>query len=197
VLEIAKRKRSFVGLSPDRLELKEANALRLNLKETFDWAVLLFNTFLNFTTLDEQDRVLSGIRRHLKPGGRFWLDIFQPNLKLLARHVSKNLDPGVFYVPELDRTVYRAVDVVRDPAQQTQLVTFRYTWYDAGGRARHERRSFSMTFLFPRELRLLLERNGFEIEKQWGDYDGSPLGPDSPRMITLCRVAGRSFRRGV
>jgi len=187
MLEIARRKRDFVGLGDAELEIIEADCLKLEMKKQFDAVAIFFNTFLNFTTLEQQDEVLSGVRSHLRPGGRFWLDIFQPNLDLIAKHESKNLDPGVFYVPELDRTVYRSVDVARDPTQQSQLVTFRYKWFDSLGRGRHERRSFTLTFLFPRELRLLLERNGFEILKQWGNYNGSALGPDSPRMITRCR----------
>ena len=50
-------------------------------------------------------------------------------------------------------------DVRRMP-EQVQRVTFRYTWFDAGGREHHQRVEFDMTWLFPRELRLLLERNG-------------------------------------
>jgi hypothetical protein len=46
---------------------------------------------------------------------------------------------------------------------------------------------FDLTFIFPRELQLLLERNGFKIERIYGDYDGSTLNADSPRMITMAR----------
>ena len=48
---------------------------------------------------------------------------------------------------------------------------------------------FNATFLFPRELQLLLERNGLRIERMFGNYDGSPLGDDSPRMIARCTRA--------
>ena len=43
-----------------------------------------------------------------------------------------------------------------------------------------------MTYVFPRELQLLLERNGLQIERLFGNYDGSPVGIDSPRMIARC-----------
>ena len=36
----------------------------------------------------------------------------------------------------------------------------------------------------PISLRLLLERNGFELKHLYGDYDGSELSADSPRMIS-------------
>jgi hypothetical protein len=44
-----------------------------------------------------------------------------------------------------------------------------------------------MTWLFPRELQLLLERNGFYIDAMFGNYDGSELSANSPRIIARCR----------
>jgi hypothetical protein len=43
-----------------------------------------------------------------------------------------------------------------------------------------------MTYIMPRELTLLLERNGLSVEKLYGNYDGTPLAANSPRMIALC-----------
>ena len=123
----------------------------------------------------------------MKSTGRFWLDIFQPNLALIAQDESRGLAPRTFYVPALDRTVCRSTDVKRDPASQVQRVTFNYIWFDREGRQVHEKRVFNLTFLFPRELRLLLERNGLQIEKLYGNYDGSKLNANSPRMIACCR----------
>ncbi|CAN5496039.1 class I SAM-dependent methyltransferase [soil metagenome] len=189
MLAIAKRKRDGVGLTDGQLNLKQQNCLKLRLNEKFDWITIFFNTFLAFTTLEQQDAVLAGVRKHLKPRGRFWLDIFQPNLDLLAKPVSKNVDSNHFYVDSLERAVLQQTDVRRDQATQCQHVTFRYQWFDASGREHREKISFDMTFMFPRELQLLLERNGLKIEAIFGDYDGSPLSPDSPRMIAKCRLA--------
>jgi len=43
-----------------------------------------------------------------------------------------------------------------------------------------------MTCIFPRELQLLLERNGLQIEQLWGNYDGGAFNRNSPRMIARC-----------
>ena len=96
MLEIAARKRDGAGLKERQLSFVRADLRELDLGRTFDWVVLLFNTFLAFTTLPQQDAVLQGVRRHLKRRGRFWLDIFQPNLALLAQDRSDNLDPCAF-----------------------------------------------------------------------------------------------------
>ena len=189
VLRIAREKRDALGVSERNLRLLHRDVLKLKLGKRFDWIVILFNTFLGFTTLDAQDRVLRVVREHLKPGGRFWLDIFQPNLALMASERSTRIDASAFYVPSLDRTVYMDVDVRRDPSKQLQEVTFNYKWFDKRGNARRQRTRFEITFIFPRELQILLERNGLRVRKMWGNYDGSALGADSPRMIVMAQPA--------
>jgi SAM-dependent methyltransferase len=189
MLDIARRKRDAVGLADKSLRLLRQDALKLNVGRKFDWVVILFNTLLAFTTLEELDRLLQNVRRHLRPRGRFFLDVFNPDHSMLAREQERGLDRDVFHVPELDRTVFRTTDVTRDMANQLMRITTRYRWFDSFGRAFRETFAFDMTCLFPRELRLLLERNGFEIEHLWGNYDGSAFDKNSPRMIARCTLA--------
>jgi SAM-dependent methyltransferase len=191
MLERARQKRDAVGLRPRQLELIRQDALTLNLPgRRFDWAAIFFNTFLNFTTLSQQDRLLERVRSHLAPKrGKLWIDVFQPNLELLSKPESKGHDATIFHVPALNRTVQRSADIVRDPSRQVQRVTFNYQWFDDFGQDHHERREFELTFIFPRELQLLLERHGFDVEAIYGDYDGSRLNADSPRMIALAHRA--------
>lgn len=189
MLDIATRKRDAVGLTEQQLALLRADATKFDLHQRFDWVCIFFNTFLVFSTLDQQDAVLRNVRKHLKPRGRFFLDIFQPNLALLAQEYSEDVEPTLFRVPRYDRTVLKTTSVKRDPSAQIQHVTFRYRWIDAHGREHRERTAFDLTFMFPRELQLLIERHGMTIEALWGNYDGSPLDADSPRMIARCRLA--------
>lgn len=189
MLAIAKRKRDAVGLSDRDLPLLKRDILRLDLAERFDWVCIFFNTFYNFTTLAQQDRLLQVARRHLKPRGRLWIDVYNPDLQLLAQQHQTHLDPTMFYVPALDRSVHRDTELFQDHANQLQQVTFHYRWFDAEGQDHHERVQFQLTWMMPRELRLLLERNGFRVERTYGDYDGSDVTSDSPRIITVARPA--------
>jgi len=188
MLRRAEEKRQSAGLSSRQLQLRQGDIRKLKLGKKFAWIVLLFNTFMAFTTLEEQDAILQGVRRHLQPRGTFWLDIFQPNLQLLAAPFSYDLDPTLFYVPHLRRSVLVTTAVKRDPAEQRQDVAFIYRWFDDAGIEHVENRQFSLTFIFPRELRILLERNGLKIVKLYGNYDASPLDADSPRMIAQCQL---------
>ena len=160
MLAIARRKRDAVGLTEKELRLVRQDALKLNLREKFDWIVILFNTLLAFTTLEELDRLLTNVRKHLKPRGRFWVDIFNPDHAMLGREQERGIDRDAFYVPEFDRTVFRETDITRDMSKQLMRVVSRYRWFDQFGRAKRERFEFDMTCLFPRELQMLVERNG-------------------------------------
>ena len=134
MLAIARRKRDAVGMKESQLSLGRQDVLRLEIAEKFDWICIFFNTFLNFTSLEDQDRLLSGVRKHLKRSGRFWLDIFNPDMHLLSQPKTTKLDPVLFYVPQLDRSVMRTADIRRDPVRQLQHVTFHYEWFDKDSR---------------------------------------------------------------
>jgi len=189
MLDIARAKRDSVGLTDKQLQLLHGDALNLNLRKKFDWVCIFFNSILGFPTLDELDKVLTGVRRHLKPRGRFFLDLFHPDHDRLSRKAEKKLEPDVFYVPELKRTVYRESSLVRDMSKQLMRITFRYKWFDEFGREKREKFVFDATCIFPRELQLLIERNGMRIERLWGNYDGEEFNEKSPRMIARCTLA--------
>jgi SAM-dependent methyltransferase len=186
LLAIARRKRDFVGLTDCELNLRFGDVTQLKLDQKFDWICIFFNTLLAFPTLDEQDRLLQRVVKHLKPRGRFWIDIFNPDLRLLAGEQSKGFDPHFFYVPALNRSVYQTTDIQRDISNQSQAITFNYRWFDTAGKEHREKNTFTMTWMFPRELQLLLERNGMKIEYLFGNYDGSEVSSDSPRLIARC-----------
>src|SRR4051812_35674980 len=85
MLVVARRKRDSVGLTDKQLKLLRGDVLKLKLNKKFHWICLLFNTFCGFPTLEQQDKLLQRVRAHLKPRGRFWIDIFNPDHALLAR----------------------------------------------------------------------------------------------------------------
>ena len=188
MIDLARQKRDAAGLTDRQLRLEVGDMLKLDLGERFDWVAVFFNTFCNFTTLDLQDRVLSNVVKHMKPAGRFWLDIYNPDPELLAQPAVVGRDPYVFHVPEGNQTVYFSTDARRGREPQLTHVIHRYEWFDARGRRRRAAHAFDMTFFYPRELQLLVERHGLAVEHTWGNYDASAVTPTSPRIVVrFCR----------
>jgi len=188
LLAIAGRKCKTASLDNTRLKLVRGDVLKMKFAAEFDWAFLIFNTLLNFSTLAEQDRLMRNVRAALRPGGRFWVDVFNPDLSILASEHHACFDSATFYVQSLGRSVHRTTEIRRSAERsQLQHVTFHYTWADADGELHNEQVAFDMTWMFPRELILLLERHGFIVEALYGDHAGGPVTPDSPRLIALAK----------
>lgn len=186
MVDLAIVKRDHAGLTDKQLELSVGDMLDLDLGRQFDWVCVFFNTLCNFTTLELQDRVLQGVLRHLKPRGRFYTDLFNPDPALWAEPEVVGRDPYIFRSADDGRTIHFSTDVLRSDEPQVQHIIHRYEWFDDKGKRRRATHEFDMTSIYPRELRLLAERHGLEVEAMWGNYDGSPVTPDSPRIIARC-----------
>ena len=188
MLAIAARKRDFVGLAERQLSFDRQDLLTLDLgARRFDLAAIVFNTFLLFTTLAEQDRVLQRAARHLKKSGTVWIDIFNPDLARIADDDAINADVRIFLSRELNAGVQRLTHIRSTDRSQVRQTTFEYRWFDEKRRAHKRVVKFELTYLFPRELTMLLERNGFIVESCFGNYDGSPVTTNSPRIIAVAR----------
>ena len=156
----------------------------LGFAEPFDACCCFFNTFLALATADEQEACLRGCHAALVPGGTLWLDVFHPNLELIAASIggADELEPELFLAPD-GRAVMRTTSLYADVVRQVTHCTFHYAWHDAGGERRETHRSFDMAWITPRELTRLLRLCGFAIEATYGDHDGGPLVDDSERLI--------------
>ncbi|MEE8477753.1 MAG: class I SAM-dependent methyltransferase [Gemmatimonadales bacterium] len=137
--------------------------------ESCDLALNLFTSFGYFGTDAEHRAALSGMIATLRHGGWFVLDFLQADL------VRRTL------VPE-DHTILggQAVHIRRRISDDDRYVVKEI---DTGnGRVFEERvRLFS-----PAELESMLS-TGLEIVARFGDYDGGPLTPDSPRAFLIGR----------
>jgi len=185
MLDHALARRDAIGMSARHARFIEADLRSMKLKERFDHASIFFNSFLLFTTTNDQLAVLKNTLNVLKQGGSIWIDIFNPDLARIAEPEVDDADPRVFFVPSLQTSVTRLTSIRASRQSQVRDVTFKYLWHDKSGRSRKSSSSFSMTYLFPRELELLLRHAGFSKIELWGDYNAkAKLTSDSPRIIS-------------
>lgn len=149
----------------------------------FDAACCFFNTFFALSRPEQQEACLREAHRCLAPGGVLWLDVFNPNLGLIAESVGgvEDLEPNLFRLPD-GRAILSTTDVRADVARQVQHVTFRYAWYE-GDEKRELSREFELAWIAPREFERLLRLCGFRVEQTWGDHDGGPLDDEAERQI--------------
>jgi ubiquinone/menaquinone biosynthesis C-methylase UbiE len=138
---------------------------------SFRSVVNFFTSFGYFVRETDNVTVVTEIERVLERGGRFLCDTFRLEY-VLAR-----------LVPEESRSTGE------------RQYTIRRSWNDATRRVEKEievRRGGS-TEIFresvrgytQEELARMFEGAGLCVEAVWGDFDGSPAGPECPRLIVL------------
>jgi ubiquinone/menaquinone biosynthesis C-methylase UbiE len=140
---------------------------------SFRTVVNFFTSFGYFRTEAENTAVIDEIERVLRPGGGFLCDTFGRD------HVLSRLVPEEYRAcGDKEYRILRSWDAATSRLEKEIEVR------RAGSSEtfRESVRAYS-----PDELVSLLNRAGLCVASVWGDFDESPLGPDSPRLIVLAR----------
>jgi SAM-dependent methyltransferase len=173
-----------------RVRLVEGDMRAFDLGQQFALIALPFRPFQHLTTVDEQIACLTTLYRHLRPGGRLVLDLFNPSIPYLANpaRLEEFGDEPEFTMPDGRRVLRRARIAGRDYFGQVQDAELIYYVTHPDGRQERLVHAFPMRYLFPFEAEHLLARCGFEIEALYADYDKSPYGAKYPgELIFVAR----------
>lgn len=185
LLALARRKAEQAGVAA-RLRLVEDDLRSFVLAETsFDFAFCVSNTLMHLTTQADQLAALRVAHRHLRPGGRLLVDLFNPDIPHLTAISGVQELADRWDDVERGATVLKWVVRRLDVAWQLQETTFVYESVYADGRVEKAVLPFLLRFLWPSEGKLLLEKAGFRVEELWGDCDGNDYASESERLIFL------------
>jgi SAM-dependent methyltransferase len=162
----------------DRLRFVAGDMTSFELGQEFGLAIIAFRSFQMLLTPEAERACLETVLRHLRPGGRLVVALFDPLLHLLT---PGGVDPTP---PELWRssaaTTATGVEVtvldrVNDPLEQVLTETWRFGQLDERGAVvREETEVLKLRWLYRYEMRYLLELCGFEVEAEYSDFDRSP-----------------------
>lgn len=175
----------------DRVEVVEGDMRRFNVDRLYRFIYLPFNTLLMLAQPHERQKMLERVREHLAPSGAFAFDIFTPDPALLvdvdawAPQLDFEVDD-----PEVGRVrVEREHRARTDLGRQVRRLSFRNR-ISAGGRVVAEwEDDLDLALIFPRELELLLERQGFRIQARHGGPGGEPYKPTPGNVQPMYVVA--------
>lgn len=170
-----------------RMEFIEADMCDFDLNRTFAFAFCVFRSFNFIPTAEGQRAALGAVRRHLEPGARLLISVFDPDPVSLAPDLPRNVPrlAEVHWHPVRKTNI--TVEVISqelDPIAQVGREVWRFTEADSGGYVlRREEELLTMRWVFRWELRYMLELAGFEVEAEYSDYFGSP--PAHGREIVI------------
>jgi SAM-dependent methyltransferase len=173
-----------------RVRLHVGDMRSFDLGETFALVTIPFRPFQHLLTVDDQLACLATIHRHLKPGGRLVLDLFNPSIDYLANRPTGEILPDGPPVTLPDgRRLERSFRIVaQDRFQQVNDIELIYDVTESDGRKRRAVHAFRMRYLFKFEVEHLLARTGFSVENLYAGYDRSPYGSTYPgELIFVAR----------
>ena len=154
----------------------------LDLEPRFDAAYIIYLDFGVLAT-PERDAFLEGVRRALKPGGRFAFDVVTPAVhKPADGATSWDLSPGGFWKPGPYLELVRHFRYPEASAYLTQVLVLETS----------ERASLYRIWehaYTPETIGPVLSDHGFRLESVWSNLQGSPYAPGSPTMGVVASKA--------
>ncbi len=143
---------------------------------TFSLVYLVWNSISNLRTQAEQVQCFRNAAHHLRPGGRFVIDLWVPPIQRLA--------PGEMAVPMVigdGHLVFDTYDLV------TQECTSHHYRRQDDGSVRYGAGHFR--YIWPAECDLMAQLAGMQLESRWADWNASPFTATSESHVSVWRRA--------
>lgn len=187
MLRRAEEKARALGISPDKLTLREGDMRRFQLRRRFPLVIAPFNALLHLYEPDDLVSCFRCVKRHLAPDGRFVFDIRVPDPAELARDPEREYVGRPFVHPTLGTKVRYTEQFRYDPIKQVQYVTIRFDPEKRG--VPPVETLLSQRQIFPAELRALLTAGGLRLAGRHGDFSGRPLSDADPLAVVTAAHA--------
>ncbi|MGI8703827.1 MAG: class I SAM-dependent methyltransferase [Candidatus Limnocylindrales bacterium] len=168
------------------LDLVQADLLGLDLDARFGLAFIGLNTLL---LLDEPARQAAALRvlaHHLAPNGRAVVDVWLPGVDDLAIYDGRTVLQWVRDDPDTGERVAKTSSADYDRATRVvELFTLFDAWPPEGGPLRRTARTDRLRLVGADELIGFARDAGLQVEQLAGDYDLTPFGPGSERVVLV------------
>ena len=190
MLEQAVKKRAGLNREArERVQLVQGDMTGFDLGETFRLVIIPFRPFQHLLEVGQQMDCLDCVRKHLAPGGRLILDVFQTDAERMH-------DP--VHMQEMLVTEYKSADgrqvrvservAAFHRAEQRNDVEMIFSIVHPDGRKERLVFAWPLRYFFRYEVENLLARCGFQVAAEYGDFDRTPIRDDSPEMIFVAET---------
>ena len=181
MLEQARLKASEAGLE---IEFVEADIRTLDLQKKYDLIFIPFNSIHHIYQNEDLFKALDVVKSHLKDGGLFLLDCFNPNIQYIVEHEKKQVE-----VAEYTTKDGREVLIKQLMRYERKTQINRIEWHYFINGEFDSIQDLDMRLFFPQEPDAYLEWNGFKIIHKLGSFDEEAFCDDSEKQIFVCQKA--------
>ena len=191
MLERAVQKRAALPKETrERVHLVQGDMTQFDLQEKFRTIVIPFRPFQHLLETEQQISCLECARKHLARRGHLILDFFQTDPERMHDAMFQRESMLTEYtLPDGRRIVLsERVAAFHRGLQRNDVEMIFHVTHPRG---KHERlvMAWTLRYFFRYEVEHLLSRCGFRVEALHGNFDGSPLGDNSPEMIFVAGAA--------
>jgi SAM-dependent methyltransferase len=137
---------------------------------------LVWNSISNLRTQAEQVECFRNAARHLRPGGRFVIELWVPPIR--------RLPPGQHAAPMTvtdNRLIFDTYDLTN------QQCTSHHYWHEDDGAVRHAKGNFR--YIWPAECDLMAQLADMKLETRHADWHGNPFTAESENHVSVWRRA--------
>ena len=184
MLEQAKVKASEAGLD---INFIEADIRTLNLHDKFDLIFIPFNSIHHLYKNEDLFKALKSVENHLKEGGIFLLDCFNPNIHYIVESEKEEQ-----VITEYTTSDGREVLIKQTMHYENSTQINRIKWHYFINREFHSIQDLDMRLFFPQELDLYLKWAGFDIIHKFGDFNEEAFNDNSEKQIYVLAMSGNN-----
>lgn len=141
------------------------------------------NSFQHFLTNEIQDALFQSVHRHLENGGIFIFDTRNPIMKEL----SKVDEYEEYFTHSNGKQVAEYHKETYQPMTQILHCETERRFLNGKKIESIEKDSISLRYVYPLEMRRLLNEHGFKVLHEYGDWNKSSLTAKSPQMVYVCQ----------
>lgn len=185
MLERAVKKRAALLVEArERVHLVQGNMAGFDLGEKFRMVIIPFRPFQHLLEVHQQINCLECVRKHLAPGGRLILDVFQTDAERMHDPVHMRETLVTEYNTADGRRVKISERVAAfHRAKQINDVEMIFSITHKGGHVERLVFAWALRYFFRYEVEHLLARCGFQVKAEYGNFDRTPILDDSTEMI--------------
>ena len=137
----------------------------------FSLVYLIANTVMNLTTQDAQVAAFENASAHLRPDGRFLVEVIVPGWQ--------RLPPGERFQPFDVSPTHVGIDEID---VVTQASFSHHYWIEDG---RVDAASLPFRYVWPAELDLMARLAGMSLNERWGDWNREPFTALSAKHVSV------------
>lgn len=179
MLERAKAKAAEAGLE---IPFLRGDARNFSLGGKFKLVFMAFHSMQHLASREDIEGLFASVAAHLAPGGRFILDVFNPNPLCLVRDPEEMLPVAYYHDPAGRNKILVNETYSYDKAAQVSRIIWHFRSEKTG---KTVRKNVNLRCFYPEELLALAHYNGFRVAARYGDFRGRPFMGASREQILI------------